>query len=48
MKKLLLLLTSLCLTSCIKNGDKTSLAWCVWEIRKHEGYEQADLLKEML
>jgi len=41
MKKLLLLLTSLCLTSCIKSGDKTPLGWCVWEIRKHEGYEQA-------
>ena len=41
-KKLLLLpLLALCLTSCIfpQDGDKTPLGWCIWEIQKHEGYE---------
>lgn len=43
MKKLLLLLlfSALCLTSCAKVGDKTPLGWCLWEIRKHEGYQDA-------
>ena len=41
-KKLLLLpLLALCLTSCIfpQDGDKTPLGWCLWEISKHQGYD---------
>ena len=43
MKKLLLLpLLCLSLTSCIiKDGDKTPLGWCVWEIRRNDGYQDA-------
>lgn len=40
MKKLLMLpLLCLSLTSCVKDGDKTPLGWCVWEIRKNDGYQ---------
>lgn len=40
MKKLLLLfLPLLMLCSCVQQGDKTPLGWCVWEVQKHEGYE---------
>ena len=40
MKKLLLPLLLLTLCGCTKQGDKTPLGWCVWEIQKHEGYEE--------
>lgn len=39
MKKLLLL-PLLLLTSCSRQNYKTSLNWCVWEIQKHENYEE--------
>ena len=40
MKKILILpMLCLSLASCIKSGDMTPLGWCVWEIRKHDGYQ---------
>lgn len=41
MRKILLPLLAICLTSCLyKEGDKTPLGWCLWEIQKHEGFER--------
>lgn len=39
MKKLLLLIPLLLLTSCDNIVRKTPLGWCLWEIHKHEDYD---------
>lgn len=40
MKKIFsLLIPLLFLISCSQSGDRTPLGWCIWEIQKHEGYE---------
>lgn len=39
MKKLLLPLLLMSVSACYKEGDKTPLGWCVWEIQKREKYE---------
>lgn len=43
MKKLLSLvllsIAAICLCSCSNEEKRTPLGWCVWEIQKHEGYE---------
>ena len=42
-KTLLLLLPLLMLCSCNNEKTNTPLGWCVWEIQKHEGYENCAL-----
>lgn len=37
--KSILLSIPLLLCGCVKEGDRTPLDWCLWEIEKHQGYE---------
>lgn len=41
--KLLALLPLLLLSSCGEE-KRTPLGWCLWEIQKHEGYENPDFM----